>query len=228
MTSAFSLIKRLHNPSAFKFVLLLVNYKRMKLLALTLALAMPMVAVHAQSRGTVTIQGQVLPFIIDDCGDTLIIAQLDDVSVSSLRQFKDDEEYKKYRKYRAYAAKVYPYAVEAIKVFRQIEQQTDEMRRGKRKRYVKQLQKELDDKFETPLKQLSKTQGMILIKMIEKELDTPMYDLIKELRGGFTAAYWNTMGKFFGHHIKDGYTRGEDPILDLVLDDFNISYEVNK
>ncbi len=180
-----------------------------------------------EQRGTVTIAGKVLPYIIDDCGDTLLIAQLEDVSVSSFRSFASDEDYKKYRRYRAYAVKVYPFAVEAVKVFRQVEIATAEMRRGKSKRYVKHLQKELDDKFEEPLRKLSRTQGMILMKMVEKELNVPTYELIKELRGGFTATYWSTMGRFYGHRLREGYKRGEDPILDLVLDDFNISYQVS-
>jgi len=94
------------------------------------------------------------------------------------------------------------------------------------KRHIRRLKKELKDEFADPLKHLSKTQGLILIKMIEKELDTPMYDLIKDLKGGVTATYWNTMGKLFGHHIKDGYVKGDDKILDAVLNDFDVSYEL--
>ena len=30
----------------------------------------------------------------------------------------------------------------------------------------------------------------------------------------------------FGHEIKDGYIPGEDPILDSVLNDMDISYEL--
>jgi hypothetical protein len=202
----------------------------MRFLITILAIAFITSSLSAQEekRGTVTIAGKILPFIIDDCGDTLLIAQLDDVSVSSFRKFNSDEDYKKYRRYRAYAIKVYPYAVEAVKVFRQIEVVTAEMRRGKQKKYVKHLQKELDDKFEDPLRKLSRTQGMVLMKMVEKELNVPTYELIKELRGGFTASYWSTMGRFYGHRLREGYKRGEDPILDIVLDDFNISYQVGK
>jgi hypothetical protein len=62
--------------------------------------------------------------------------------------------------------------------------------------------------------------------MIERELDTPLFELIKDLRNGLTASYWNTMGSLFGHDIKEGYVEGKDPILDSVLRDMNISYEI--
>ena len=66
--------------------------------------------------------------------------------------------------------------------------------------------------------------GKILVKMVEKELNTPLYDLIRTYRGGMTAGYWNTLSKFWGYDLKRGYMEGDDPILDAVLEDFNISY----
>ncbi len=176
--------------------------------------------------GTVDINGQLLPYMIDECGDTLIMATLQDVSVSSMREFDTREDYLKYRRYRRYAAIVYPYAVEAIKLFREVEYATEHMKKRDERRYVRKLHKDLKEDFTDPLKGLTKTQGMILIKMIERELDVPMYFVIKDLRNGLTATYWSTMGGLFGHDLKEGYKEGQDPILDAVLQDMNISYDL--
>ena len=174
--------------------------------------------------GKTTLNGELMTMMLNDKGDTILVADdLMTVPFSSLRHFKNAEEYSKYRRYLRYAAIVYPYAKEAIKVFRQLNEETEEMRKGKRKRYARNLQKDLDDKFEEPLKNLTKTQGKILVKMIERELDTPLYDLIREYRGGFTAGYWNTMSKFWGYDLKRGYMEGDDPILDVVLGNFDLS-----
>ncbi|TAK40350.1 MAG: DUF4294 domain-containing protein, partial [Saprospiraceae bacterium] len=75
------------------------------------------------------------------------------------------------------------------------------------------------------LKGLTKIQGKILVKMLERELDVPLYELIKTYRGGFSAGYWNTMSKFWGYDLKHGYLEGEDPILDAVLQDFVLTQE---
>ncbi|HMO38821.1 MAG TPA: DUF4294 domain-containing protein [Saprospiraceae bacterium] len=182
----------------------------------------------AQQETRVSVAGKIYPAIIDECGDTLIVANLQNISVSSPRAFDSEEEWKKYQRYRRAAAVVYPYATEAIKVFRELEAETEDLRRGKRKKYARHLQKDLKDKFEDPLRKLTRTQGFVLTKMIERELGTPTYDLIKDLRGGVTATYWGTLSKFYGYKLKDGYTLGEDRILDMVLDDFNISYTVSK
>ena len=50
---------------------------------------------------------------------------------------------------------------------------------------------DLKVKFKDPLKKLSRTEGKVLIKMIERELEKPVYTVVKELKGGFTAVYFN-------------------------------------
>ena len=168
------------------------------------------------------IDGEIVTIMITD-NDTILLANLDPISFSSLRKFEDAEEYRRYLKYKRYAAIVYPYAVSAIRIFKETEEVTKEMKRGKRKRHIKRLQKELKNEFKDPLKKLTKTQGKILIKMIEKELDTPFYELVKGLRGGFSASYWQTLGKMYGYDLKKGYVPGEDLILDAVLNDLQLS-----
>lgn len=176
----------------------------------------------AQQDGYTYVDGKKMEYIIDECGDTLLVANLNDISISSPVSFDNSDEYKRYRKYRRYAVKVHPYAVEAIKIFKEVEYATETMKKRERKKYLKKLQKDLKKEFADPLKKLTKTQGYILVKMIEKELDTPMYELIKNLRGAFTASYWNTFGRTFGYRLKDGYIPGEDKILDAVLNDLRL------
>ena len=187
----------------------------------SLALAQP-----NERREKITLDGEVVTALITET-DTIIIADLEDVYVSSPRAFSNRAEYRRYLKYRRYSAKVYPYAVDAIRIFREVDYVTQNMKRGKKKRHIKRLQKEYKKEFKGQLKNLTKTQGKILIKMIERELNRPFFDLVKELRGGFTATYWHELGKLYGYDLKRGYIKGDDPILDAVLQDFDISYELD-
>ncbi len=179
-----------------------------------------------EKREKVMIDGTLLEMWVTETGDTLFMANLDEFSVSSMRTFESDAEQNLYKRYRRYAAKVYPYAVEGIKIFREVEHLSEDLTRRQRKKKIKKLQKDLEEKFESKLKQLSKQQGYVLMKMIERELDTPMYKLIKNMRGGFTATYWSTFARFWGHKLKPGYEEGKDPILDVVLKDFDVSYHL--
>ena len=158
--------------------------------------------------------------------DTIIIAEIENINISSPRTFKDRDEYFRYLKYRRYAAKVYPYAKEAIRIFREAEYTTAHMKKRKQKKHLKKLSKDLQKEFSEPLQQLSKTQGKIMVKMIERELGSSMHELIKMTQGKLKAFYWNQSSKLYGYRLKTGYIVGENPILDVVLQDFDISYEV--
>lgn len=170
-----------------------------------------------------TINGKVVTALIQN-GDTLILADLDDVSITSLRKFDSEEDRRLYFRYRRYSTIVYPYAREAIKIFREMEVATQTLNKRKKRKHIKKLQKDLKKEFSDPLKKLTRTQGRILLKMIERELDTPMYKLLKELKGSFAASYWHQFGKMYGYDLKRGYVEGDDKILDAVLQDFDISY----
>ncbi len=180
-----------------------------------------------ERRERIKIEGQVVTAFISD-GDTIIVADLDDVSVSSLYDFGSRSEYNRYRKYRRYANKVYPYAVEAIKIYRQMEYDTEGMSKRKRKKHNRKLNKKLKQKFKSRLKSLSKTQGLILTKMIERHLDISTFDLIKNTRSGVKAYWWHRLGKLNGYDLKEKYTPGIDRVLDIVLQDYDISYEVTE
>jgi len=174
------------------------------------------------------VDGIIMTAMITEEGDTLIMADLDDISITSLRSFKSDADYKKYIKFKRYAAIVYPYAKEAIKIFKEVEYATATMKRRKRKKHIKKLQKQLRTDFEEPLMKLTKLQGKIMIKMIEKELDKDMYTLIKGLRGPIAASYWNGFAKLYSYNLKEGYTPGKYEILDAVLNDFDVSYRIEQ
>ena len=159
-------------------------------------------------------------------GDTIYFAsQLSDVVVTSPRKFKDNHEYALYLRYKKYAAKVYPYAVEAVKLYRQMEEATQGQRKRKRKKYIRKTRREYKPKYKKELKNLTRTQGMILTKMIEKALDMPMYDVIKKTRGGLSASFWNLSGKTYGYKLKQKYEVGQNHLLDIVLKDLEVKYE---
>ena len=179
-----------------------------------------------QTETRITIEGRVYPAIITESGDTLILADLDNVSVTALRKFANDDEYRKYMRFRNYALKVYPYAKEAIRIYREIEYASAHLSKKEKKKKMKELEKQLTDEFEEPLKNLTKLQGKIMIKMIEKEINKPVYYLIKEVKGGFNAFYWHQFSKLYSYDLKEGYNKGDYPVLDAVLQDFDISYRI--
>jgi Domain of unknown function (DUF4294) len=193
---------------------------------LLLFLAFPL---YGQTIATGAIQPQqgggfVVPAMILPNGDTIAIIELREFTISAPKAFMSAEDYKRYERYKYYAPTVVAYAAEAVKTYRAMESATREMKGKDRQKYIDKLSDQMNEKFKFQMKNLTKTQGLLMIKMIEKELHMPFYDLVKDIKGGFAAMYWNQFAKLYDYRLKDGYTRGQDPIMDSVLDQFNITY----
>jgi hypothetical protein len=168
--------------------------------------------------------GRVMRVRIDG-SDTTVVARIPEVVVKAPPVFADDEEYRQYMRYKRYAMEVLPYAIEGIRLYREYQRETDDMKKGEAKKYAKHIQKDVREDFTDPLKNLSRTQGKILVKMIENHLHTPMYDVLQDVRGGFTATKWQTIGRLYGYDLKEGYIPGKDKILDMILNDFELNIE---
>lgn len=172
----------------------------------------------------VYLDGRVMRITIEG-NDTIAVAQIPEVVVKAPPVFADDEEYRQYMRYKRYATDVLPYAIESIRLYRKYQRETEDMKKGEAKRYAKDIQKDVKDDFTDHLKNLSRTQGKILVKMIENHLHMPMYDVLHDVRGGFTASKWQTIGRLYGYDLKEGYTPGEDRVLDMILKDFELTIE---
>jgi len=173
----------------------------------------------------VSINGKVYTAIISKY-DTILLADLDytDITITAPREFEDYDEMRRYYRFKRYAKIVFPYAMSAVKTYHDVKDTTLEMSNRESRRHVRELQNQLEDELKETLKDLTKQQGYILTKMIEKELDVPIYDIVKDFKNGFTATYWNTLGKFYGYDLKEGYIKGDDEILDMVLEDYKMNY----
>lgn len=154
-------------------------------------------------------------------GDSTFLMSLPPARLVSARKFKDLEEQHQFRRYVWAASRVYPYAVQAVALYQEIEEETQDMSKRKRKRFIRREHSELKEDMTERMKNLSKTEGKVLVKMIERELDMPFYDVLRSTRGGATATYWNTLGKFWGYDLKKGYRPGDDPLLDEVFIDYD-------
>jgi hypothetical protein len=162
-----------------------------------------------------------------DNGDTTFVMSLWTVRISSKRNFKDLDEQRRYFRYVRACRKVYPYALQALQMYEEIQEETQDMNKGKRRRYIRKEHNELKEDFKEQMKNLSKTEGKVLIKMIERQTEKPFFDLLEETRGGATAKYWNTLGKLWGYDLKEGYRVGSEPLLDDALLDYDFGDPIN-
>lgn len=87
------------------------------------------------------------------------------------------------------------------------------------KAYINQVEKEIMNRFEQDVRKLTVTQGIILVKLIDRETGRTSYQVIKDLKGGFTAFFWQGIARIFGNNLKTEYDpENQDKVMeDIVL-----------
>lgn len=121
----------------------------------------------------------------------------------------------------------YPYAKAAGRILREVNAQLATMPDKKaRKAYLNQKERQLKAEFGDKLENLSVYQGKVLIKLIYRETGTNCYDIIKELKGGFTARFWQTVAFFFGSNLKSNYDSNEDRDIEVIVREIESYYGV--
>ena len=115
--------------------------------------------------------------------------------------------------------KVYPYSQIAKETFKEVHNIMDSLPNNKlRKKYIKAKEDELLDRYYDELFAMTIRQGEILLKLIDRELNRSALDVIKELRGGFSAIMWQSMAKVFGESLKTTYdANGEDMMIERIV-----------
>src|SRR5574344_94916 len=116
--------------------------------------------------------------------------------------------------------KVYPYALLAKKIILETDSTlaNSNYSRRERSKYIKQYEKRLFKEFEKPLKNLSFSQGRLLLKLIDREVGQTSFYIIKGYKGTLTAGFWQFVAKIFGSDLKKPYDKyGEDKVVEELV-----------
>ncbi len=141
-------------------------------------------------------------------GDTLTI-DLPEVTLLGKLNFKTNYDRRYYYWYRKKTLKAYPYAKMAADRLDSLNKRLENIKsKRKRKKYIKIVQKYLEGQFTDQLKKLTRTEGRILLKLIYRQTGQTAYDLVKDLRSGWKAFWYNATASLFKLSLKSEY----DPI----------------
>lgn len=159
----------------------------------------------------------------EEFSDTLYMSVLVP-TVEIKRSRKRDKKFdRKYKRIEKKVIKVYPYAKAAGELMRSYDAELSKITNEKdQKKFIKLAEEELKRQFEGDLRDMTISEGVILIKLIDRETGDSSYELIQELKGGFSAFMWQGVARLFSHNLKDEY----DPYDDM--DDEVIEYVIDK
>ncbi len=151
-------------------------------------------------------------------GDTIPMLNLPEVRVKGFRYYRTPSEQRRYDRLVRNVKKVYPYAKLAGIKLREYDAMMAGLTEKQQKKLYRQAEDDLKAEFGEDLKKLTITQGHILLKLVDREVGNPTYNIVKELRGTFIAFFWQNIGKLFGYNLKEKYDpTGEDRDIEMIV-----------
>ena len=155
----------------------------------------------------VELDGEMIPWIL-----------LKDVSVYDHRTFTDKDARDNYYRLKYNVLKVAPYAMFAGNRYRQLERDlalTGD--KAKQKEMINACETKIKDLFNREIKNLTITQGEILIKLVNRETGNTSYEMLRQMKGGINAFIFQSVARVFGHDLKETYDPEQERDIESIL-----------
>lgn len=156
---------------------------------------------------TTNYNGEIMPWVV-----------LNQVVVTDHRIFRSALARAKFNRLRYNVLKVLPYARFAGERYRRLERDLAQTTDRKLKRQLlKDCQNEVKNLFNSKIKDMTISQGEILIKLIDRETGNSSYGLVKDIQGGIPAFFMQSLARLFGHNLKAEYDPEEERDIETII-----------
>lgn len=161
-------------------------------------------------------------YYIDGDSIPVSVIDLDAVVVLGKLDFASKEDRGRYLILRRRTLKVYPYAKLAAERLVELNKRLETIKRkSDQRRYTKIIQKYIEEEFSAELKKLTRSEGQILVKLVHRQTGQTTFELIKELRSGWRAFWFNNTAKLFDISLKQDFNpllNNEDYLIEDILE----------
>lgn len=146
---------------------------------------------------------------------------LKQVLVLGKLKFKSYTERRRYLILRRKTRKVWPYATMAASRLMELNRRLDRIEdRSDRKDYIKMVQNYLNNRYKEKLKNLTMTEGQILVKLLYRQTGVTAYDLVRDFKSGWSAFWYNAAAGLYDISLKEKYSPlevEEDYLIENIL-----------
>ncbi len=151
-------------------------------------------------------------------GDTIPLFQFREVFIYPPLKFKNNKEWQEYMRLIHNVKKVYPLAITIQNTVIETYEYLNTLPQKERKAHIKKVEAGLMAQYKPVLKQLSFTQGKLLIKMIDRQSNSSSYELIRAFVGSLNANLYQVFAAGFGASLKKKYDKDkEDKLTERVI-----------
>ena len=162
---------------------------------------------------------KLMKYIIEG-NDTIYIDEIQASRAFAKLPKQKGKDWRKYYRLVHNFSKAYPYALVARKLVMEADSTiaADRLRGAKKEKYISGVQKELFDVFEGQMRNLTVSQGALIMKLVDREVGKSSYNIIKGYKSGITAGFWQGVAKMFGSDLKKPYDpEGEDMLTEELV-----------
>lgn len=159
-------------------------------------------------------------------GETVLV--LDELVLGNKPRFNNELDRNYYYFLNKKLNRVYPLFYQALVNYLSIQKELENIPAENRKNYIKEKQNQLANQYEAQLRDLTTTEGQIFAKLMHRATNKTVYDIIKELRGGWSAFWWNLKGNMVDVKLKSEYDphkdRTDEFIENLLQSNWSVGY----
>ena len=149
-------------------------------------------------------------------GDTIPLFYLRPVNVYASGMLLTAKEIKKNAKLIRNVRLMLPYAREAKRRLDALEVEIANLPKKQRKAAIKKAEQQLKDDYKDRLSKYTFSQGLVLIKLIDRETSRTAYSLVGDLRGSFRAGLYQALARLFGYNLKTKFDPKNDKKDELI------------
>lgn len=151
---------------------------------------------------------------VDKTGDSTLYVTLQEVRV-----YHRKRDLRQYQRMVNAVKKVYPLALEASRRMENLDAELAKLAKRKdQKEYTRAIEEALKEEISPMLWKMTRYEGKILLKLIDRETNHTVFGIIKDFRSGFTAGFYQMLAKLFGNNLKLEYDpEGEDEMLEYIV-----------
>ena len=159
-------------------------------------------------------------------GEKVVI--MDEMEIQTKPKFNNQLDKNYYNFLNKKLSRVYPLFLTTLQQYRNLQKEITNMRSSEKRQYIKAKQNKLALQYESQLRDLTTSEGQVFAKLMCRATGKTIFEIIKELKGGFNAFIWNIKGNIAEVDIKKGYNprknRDDEYIESLLISNWQLGH----
>ncbi len=160
---------------------------------------------------------KIFPGVVVD-RDTIASIQLNDIYILAFKEGTSKKEIRRKTRLFRNVLKVYPYARSAANILEEYDKMLAGLPEKEQKALMKEAERKIKKQYTKEIERLTFSQGIILLKLVDRETGKTTYRIVDELRGAFTAFFYQTIARLFKYNLKENYDpNGADKEIEHIV-----------